>query len=360
MKTFLGLILVFIVFSFNVVESKNAMPAKRYKVNLDDDPMTRWVPLLENFDRSLLLDAIDSLLKQYVKNDELIALAEIIAHDLDKYISQPYADEMRGISKFYKAELGKVVLGNLAYDASAWNTVGKACTSIVTIDKTGGIIHGRNLDYGAGDELRTITTEVEFHRSGKTLFIGTTYVGYVGLLTAEKVNAFTISGDERDTGYLWENILSALTKGWPTMLMAREVITNAENFESAIEMLQKAKTIAPMYFIVGGVKPHEGAIIVRDRWGAINVTRMDDTYKWFVVETNYDPWNPPPSSDDRRDPAIKLMEEIGQNQMNPENLYKVLSTSPILNPTTTYTTVMSAKNTSLYHTMVRWDHPNEN
>ncbi|XP_077967096.1 N-acylethanolamine-hydrolyzing acid amidase-like [Styela clava] len=127
-----------------------------------------------------------------------------------------------------------------------------------------------------------------------------------------------------------------------------------------IEMLQKAKAIAQMYFIVGGVKPHEGAIVVRDRWGAINVTRMDDTYKWFVVETNYDPWNPPPSSDDRRDPAIRLMEEIGQNQMNPENLYKVLSTSPILNPTTTYTTVVSAKNTSLYHTMVRWDHPNEN
>ncbi|XP_039268629.2 N-acylethanolamine-hydrolyzing acid amidase-like [Styela clava] len=343
---------------------KDALPAKRFKVNLDADPLERWEPVLKNFDVSLLRDVMDTLLKEYVKNEELIALAEVIAKDLERYFPHPYGDEIRGISNFYNMKLGDLVLENLAYDLSAWNSnrfKGRACTSIVTVDENGGLIHARNLDYVLGDELRKITAEIEFHKSGETVFIGTTYVGYVGLLTAAKPNKFSLSGDQRNTGFLWENILAALEKSWPTMLMAREVVTKADNYESAIDMLQNAKTIAPIYFIVGGLKPQEGAIVVRDRWGAVNVTRMIDTsHKWFVVETNYDPWKTPPSTDHRRDAAVKSMSEFGQDKMNPDNLYKVMSTPPVFNSETTYTTVMSAANVSLYHTMIRWDHPTEN
>lgn len=41
------------------------------------------------------------------------------------------------------------------------------CTSIVASDSNGNIIHGRNLDYGAAGNLRDITIEVEFQKSGE-------------------------------------------------------------------------------------------------------------------------------------------------------------------------------------------------
>ena len=41
------------------------------------------------------------------------------------------------------------------------------CTSIVAVDKKGGIIHGRNLDYDAASRLRDVTVEIEFQQSGK-------------------------------------------------------------------------------------------------------------------------------------------------------------------------------------------------
>ena len=54
-------------------------------------------------------------------------------------------------------------------------------------------------------------------------------------------------------------------------------MTHATNYDSAVKMLVDADTISPMYFIVGGMKPREGVVIVRDRWGAVNMTKMDDT-----------------------------------------------------------------------------------
>ena len=46
-------------------------------------------------------------------------LALKIAGDLDRYIPQPYADEMRGVSEKWKIGLGYVVLGNIFYDIEA-------------------------------------------------------------------------------------------------------------------------------------------------------------------------------------------------------------------------------------------------
>lgn len=48
----------------------------------------------------------------------------------------------------------------------------------------------------------------------------------------------------------------------------------ATNFDSAVSMIRSN----PIYFIVGGTKPHEGVIIVRDLWGSVNVTRMTDNH----------------------------------------------------------------------------------
>ena len=40
-------------------------------------------------------------------------------------------------------------------------------------------------------------------------------------------------------------------------------------------MLSTNETLAPVYYIVGGLKPGEGAIITRDRTHAVNTLTLD-------------------------------------------------------------------------------------
>lgn len=75
--------------------------------------------------------------------------------------------------------------------------------------------------------------------------------------------------------------------------------------------------------------------------------------RWFEVETNYDHWVPPPASDNRRDPAVKKMNEIGPKNITVDSLLSVMSLPPVLNHKTTYTIVMSAAKPELTKVWVR-------
>lgn len=46
-------------------------------------------------------------------------------------------------------------------------------------------------------------------------------------------------------------------------------------------------------------------------------------FSWYIVETNYDLWDKPPASDDRRDAAIKAMNEVGQANITADTLVQV-------------------------------------
>ena len=70
-----------------------------------------------------------------------------------------------------------------------------------------------------------------------------------------------------------------------------QVLTDAESYDEAVQMLSKRYIAAPAYFIVAGSKPNEGAVITRDRnvlsdlW-QLNVSSSDPN-SWYILETNY-------------------------------------------------------------------------
>jgi hypothetical protein len=69
-----------------------------------------------------------------------------------------------------------------------------------------------------------------------------------------------------------------------------------------VEYLTNVKTVADAYYIICGTKPNEGAVLTHDRYE--NGDTMTLSFAdWFLVQTNYDHWLPPPENDDRRDPA---------------------------------------------------------
>ncbi|XP_077738640.1 N-acylethanolamine-hydrolyzing acid amidase [Canis aureus] len=84
------------------------------------------------------------------------------------------------------------------------------CTSIVAQDSRGHIYHGWNLDYPFENFLNKLTVDVQFIKNGQVAFTGTTFVGYVGLWTGQSPYKFTVSGNEQDKGWWWENVIAAL------------------------------------------------------------------------------------------------------------------------------------------------------
>ena len=189
------------------------------------------------------------------------------------------------------------------------------------------------------------------------MYTGTTFAGYVGLLSGQKPHGFTVTLDERDQGDWWMNAFEALlagTHGIAGFLIRDTIADPSMDFESAVNTLAYTPLIAPCYIIIGGVGPTEGAVITRDRMASLDIWRLDPIYgRWFLVETNYDHWTSPPAGDDRRDPAIRGMNETGRADLSVGSLFSVLSTPPVLNNATTYTVIMSAAIPELYSTWIR-------
>ncbi|KAK3605187.1 hypothetical protein CHS0354_012996 [Potamilus streckersoni] len=318
-----------------------------YVVNLDAPPELRWIKVVEDYKE--IVKFAHSVIRSYVP-ENLIPLVEEIGADIDNYIKQPYATEMRGIAKALNCSLGDVVLVNLIYDISAF------CTSIVSQDDHGQIWHSRNLDYDFGDMLRNITIHVDFNSQGQTVYSAITYAGYIGILSGQKPMAFSITVDERDQGSIFENILLAILdkKAVPMSFLVRDTLANQPDFESAIKHLSTTDTVSSVYFILAGVNPGEGAVITKERLETIDIWRLDpDQGRWFVVETNYDHWTTPPPSDDRRDPANKAMTRLGQQNINKVSLFAVMSVQPVLNNHTTYTVIMSPAQPQLMQAWIR-------
>ncbi|XP_076999260.1 N-acylethanolamine-hydrolyzing acid amidase [Tamandua tetradactyla] len=316
----------------------------RFNVSLDVAPELRWQPVLQHYDPNFLRAAMAHVIREKVPK-WVHALVDV----LEYFLPQPFTDEIRGICKALDLSLSDCLLVNLAYESTAF------CTSIVAQDSKGHIYHGRNLDYPFGNILRKLTMDVQFLKNGQIAFTGTTFVGYVGLWTGQNPYKFTVSGNERDKGWWWENAVAALLQRHsPVSWLIRATLNESENFEAAVFKLAKTPIIADVYYIVGGTFPQEGLVITRNRGGPADIWPLDPLNgQWFRVETNYDHWKPVPKGDDRRTPAIKALNSTGQANLSLETLFQVLSVTPVYNNFTIYTTVMSAAIPDNYMTKIR-------
>nr|CBN80989.1 N-acylethanolamine-hydrolyzing acid amidase [Dicentrarchus labrax] len=319
-------------------------------ISLDEDPEVRWAPLLKVFDVDFLnkagAEVIDTTIPKWVHE----AITPIVMA-LEKYIPQPYAGEIRGMASHLGGSLSDVILLNFAYEVSAF------CTSIVAQDKNGHVYHGRNLDY-PHPVLTNLTVNVVFLKNGEEAYRGTSFAGYVGLWTGQSPKKFTVSGDQRGSEHWWnwwKNWVSAfLYRRSPVSWLVRETLEEAENFQDAVMRLSKIPIITGVYYIVGGVRAGEGVVITRDRKGPADIWPLDPVNGgWFRVETNYDHWLPPPARDHRKKAAAKALNATGQDHINMETLYQVLSLYPVCNGITVYTTTMSAATPEKYNTLVR-------
>jgi len=170
-----------------------------------------------------------------------------------------------------------------------------------------------------------------------------------GLLTGMRPGAYSVSLNERDVGFILDNLAEALMVPGTTIaaLLIRSTLDTEPTFMGALQSLSDTSTPAPSYITLGGVNSGEAAVITRDHGGAADVWTLDNG-QWFLVETNYDHWQP--DGDGRQTTAIAEMNKCGVASQ--ACLFKVLSKANVLNSETTYTTIMSAFN-STFQTTIR-------
>jgi hypothetical protein len=234
----------------------------KFIINLNDPVEKRWNHVLPQFKDKIPL---------------AIQLADEILGSMGKMIVEPllstacktnqvlYADEIKGIANLTELTTGKIILLQLAYEAFA------ACTSVV-VNTPEGPSHIRTMDWDM-PILKELTIQCEFQQDGVTVFTGTTWAGYIGILTGMKHEAFSTSinyrrtreGSESPTKAFIRNIYRCIVGKWPVGYIVRETLMHALDYKEALLDFQNAELVAPTYITICGIKKDEGAIITRNR-----------------------------------------------------------------------------------------------
>lgn len=360
--------------------SKKIETPPLFTVNLDLPPEERWNAVYSD---ALFKNATQDLYSYFAANIPkwTIPILESIAKDTKGHFHD-YGSEMLGIAKTLNAPVGEIVLVNLVYtlervaasDCTMMNTTGPCkklregpgmCTSLVAEGPDGTTWHGRNLDWNLPDNLRKYIFDVDFTSEGKHLYRGTTIAGLVGLVHGARPGGFSVSLNARDDGgNPFTNLLEFVTgkHRTPTHLL-REVLETQLDFDAGVKQLASTTLVDPVYYIVGGAKGGQGAVVSRDRRPpARDVWLLNQTSKvspWFILETNYDHWVTPPSWDDRVTPAMEHMKKLGQAGVNGKGIEGILRQWPTFNPHTDITGIMDVTHGSFRTIVWRDDVPSK-
>uniref|UniRef100_A0A8C5L559 Acid ceramidase n=2 Tax=Jaculus jaculus TaxID=51337 RepID=A0A8C5L559_JACJA len=329
-------------------------PIPWYTINLDLPPYKRWHELMTHKAPMLkiIVNSMKNLVNAFVPSGKVMQMVDQKLPGLLGNIPGPYEEEMKGIADVTGVPLGEIISFNIFYELFTM------CTSIITEDTQGHLLHGRNMDFGIflgwninnntwviTEELKTLTVNLDFQRNNNTVFKATSFAGYVGMLTGFKPGLFSLSLNERfsmNGGYLGvlEWILGKKDATWVGFI-TRSVLENSTSYAEAKNILTKTKILAPAYFILGGNQSGEGCVITRERKASLDVYELDAKHgRWYAVQTNYDRWKNTLFLDDRRTPAKMCLNRTTQEKLSFATLYDVLSTKPVLNKLTVFTTLI--------------------
>ena len=119
------------------------------------------------------------------------------------------------------------------------------------------------------------------------------------------INGFAISINFRICGdSFWQNLKETVNSSIAIGFLVRHIINQNISYSKAVQLLQNFKLIAPTYIIVSGYNKNEGCIITRNRIKHEKFTQLN------------------------------------HNNINYNNLWHIISKSPIFNEITIYGTLM--------------------
>lgn len=343
------------------------MEPKKYIIDLDQDPESRWDHIINATDPELLkayAPFIDESLQfefGWIGTYILPAVFWLLSLFANMFDNE-YIRELRGIAKHtekYGLTFSKLFQLNFGYDFLA------ACTSgVITIGEEKW--HLRNMDWGRDAEtanvLRDCTIEVSYQSNGEEIYRGTGWIGFVGLFTGISRNAtdpYTISLNYRRIhgDNVWN--VTRFFKGInPVTFIIRRELQSNRGSKVAHTHFTSCKLIAPCYLIMGTKRSgtcftrhykkcprsEDGANGYNTSATSIVMTNID-----YGIDTVDPKWA---DGDDlllnaieRRQCFLTTMreqinEKIASNEKI-DRMLKIMQTEPVFNSQTIYTVLMS-------------------
>lgn len=387
--------------------------APNFTVDLDRPPSERWGDILEDlldqhgWDHSFgpVIDFMTSVLplEDWKKYDLLFQGVGFSLLGLE------WMEEIRGIyAAAKKRNLGdKVTTGMLVFFQLFYELL-MECTGLVAQHPSGAVTHARNLDIGL--PVQNITAQITWVRKGVAELVTTQFVGYIGVHTGMRMNGWSVQANERVVlelgpwGYsksiIASDILALLEKHKPVGYTLRETLLSTTTFDDAVQKLSDVKLVAPLYFIMSGAKPGEGAVITKNRDGLAhapapheNVMLLNQSSTFYLAQTNWDNWIPinkqqcegteaalptwvqqactkvlkalygntggcmdlcQLTSDGRYERAVELLNQMGKERVSADNMFNILSDDHVEQSITAFTALINPA-TNSYRTVVR-DH----
>lgn len=217
-------------------------------------------------------------------------------------------------------------------------------------EKDGTVIHGRNMDYTfffkSHDKILNwpdVTYETIWVKDKKALFTSTGWPGHIGVSTGMRFDGWTIEQNTRKTTNRTneENLAQAKRGGQAHNIFVRKILETVPQFELAVLAFNAANLMAPLYFVMSGPGPYQGAVLTMDRGGTHQIDtppiiRLSQKDKlWHIVQTNDDMTKEP--KDIRRPIANGLLELHRQREVDPEFVLTQMRTPPMFNLATVFT-----------------------
>lgn len=317
----------------------------RYIISLDDPPETRWNHVIDDYKGEFneILKEIDIIFNALFGSwggylvqkmcSGMINMASMVG-------MVKYYRELDGISKRSGVPFGKLVMMQLCYEVFA------CCTSgIVVIN--GNPIHARTMDWGLS-ELKKLTVELDFRKDDVTVFLATSWVGYVGLFTAIKPDVCSISLNYRRTGdSILTNLGRAISGKWPAGYLIREVLEMDIQCDQILTYLANSKLISPCYIIVCDSGISNSCIITRDRDGEVDRKTIKN-HETTLCQTNCDQDGGSLDnimySIERREFGHKVLKKLREKgELNYHKIMREFCKYPIHNDITIYACIMNPK-----------------
>jgi len=363
------------------IDSANEyLPIPRYQVNLAAPPWNRWTQMAHHC-RPLIPPILRSVESAYVPDLKLVRLGYFVLVTAIGFLAAcgallcwlshwcwptntlTFFSEVWSFARAADVHPGKLLLMQFVYEAST------ACTSIII--PTAQPIHLRTMEWQMPFDLRPMTAKVEFVRDGAVVCSGTTWCGYMGMLTAQRHGGFSVSVNYRHTESSTaagspndqdldprldpstvSRLIWAMAKGhWNVGSLVRAVCTDEQHFAAAVARLNRAPLLAPCYLIVCGVQPGEGIGITRTCTTALHPQQVNG----LVIQGNCDWWEANivdniMDSSQRCEFAAKEVKSLlnewpsGSTSLDDEQFFKrcwkLLSDEPIRSEACVYANVM--------------------
>jgi hypothetical protein len=335
-------------------------PVERFVVNLDLPPRERWKKVIaEKVDA---LKALLDIIEVAFKLSQPKVTRELVDASMAG-IENEYLEEMRGIAEAANVSVSDVMMANMYYEISGVADtpldLSKSCTSIVTQNANKTIYFGRNQDYPPPFTL--VMIHAVFEKGGVMQYEGTTFAGTIGLATAMVPKGWAASinargNPKKGTAKGIDEAIAAAQRGasiFP-IFIRKTMDSIGPHYNEAVLFMRANEMIMSGFIIMGGSHAGEGAILTKNATSGLEGTDVFSIFSepspaggaWYVVQTNTDHWLSPPASAygyniSRREAAVEVLDQIGEQNIDLDGVWRTLDTEPVFNPATIHTELVA-------------------